>query len=180
MGDPKPRSEDGSSSEPVRRLAERYFTPLVRFFRRRGYAPDAAEDGAQEVFVRMLGLAGDARIDNEEAYLFRVASSVITDRARRDAVRLRSDHDSSEYFDLAGEEPSPERVVSGRQDLRRMKAALDEMPLRRREILMLNRMDGLTYSQLAVRYGVTVSAIEKQMMKAIAHLHARMKDRQDA
>jgi len=150
--------------------------PLVRFFRRRGYTPDAAEDGAQEVFVRMLGLGDSAHIDNPEAYLFRVASTVMTDRARRDGVRHASRHESADDLSIAGEEPSPERVLSDRQQLERLRAVLDEMPARRREILMLSRMDGLSYSQLAARYGVTVSAIEKQMMKAIAHMHRRMGD----
>ena len=125
----------------------------------------------------MLGMNDASRIENPEAYLFRVAGSVITDRARRDGVRHASQHESADDLTLYSEEPSPERVSSDRQQLERLRAILDEMPARRREILMLSRMDGLSYSQLAVRYGVTVSAIEKQMMKAIAHLHRRMGDR---
>ena len=161
-------------TQPLAGLAAQYFAPLVRFFRRRGYTADAAEDGAQEVFVRMLGLEDHARIENPEAYLFRVASTVVTDRARRDGVRHVSRHESADDLSIAGEEPSPERVLSDRQQLERLRVVLDEMPARRREILMLSRMDGLSYSQLAARYGVTVSAIEKQMMKAIAHMHRRM------
>lgn len=158
----------------LRGLAVSHFRPLVRFFRRRGYAEEAAEDGAQEVFVRMLGLEDRERIDNPQAYVFRVAASVAADRARRDAVRRVTRHDLADESELAAEDPSPERVLSDRQQLERLKVVLDEMPARRREILMLSRMDGLSYSQLAARYGVTVSAIEKQMMKAIAHLHRRM------
>lgn len=168
------RPELSAQTRPMAGLAAQYFTPLVRFFRRRGFTIHAAEDGAQEVFVRMLGLEDRSRIDNPEAYLFRVAATVITDRARRDGVRQANRHDCSDDLVLAAEEPSPERVISDRQQLERLRLVLDEMPARRREILMLSRMDGLSYSQLAVRYGVTVSAIEKQMMKAIAHLHRRM------
>lgn len=174
MGEGQGQPDIRGEARPMAALAVQYFAPLVRFFRRRGYTPDAAEDGAQEVFVRMLGLEDRSRIDNPEAYIFRVASTVVTDRARRDGVRQVGRHDSTDDLTLADEEPSPERVLSDRQQLERLRLVLDEMPARRREILMLSRMDGLSYSQLAVRYGVTVSAIEKQMMKAIAHLHRRM------
>ncbi|ESQ74270.1 hypothetical protein ABAC402_14990 [Asticcacaulis sp. AC402] len=88
-------------------------------------------------------------------------------------------HISTENLELGGEEPSSERVLIVREDLSNLLLALEDMPPRRREILLLNRLDGLSYSQLAVRYGVTVSAIEKQMMKAIAHIHTRMGSHSD-
>ena len=57
----------------------------------------------------------------------------------------------------------------------RLAAVLDELAPRTREMFLLNRLDGLSYTQLAARYGVTVSAVEKQMMKAIAHLNSRFR-----
>ena len=57
----------------------------------------------------------------------------------------------------------------------RLAAILDELSPRTREMFLLNRLEGLSYTQLATRYGVTVSAVEKQMMKAIAHLNRRFR-----
>lgn len=155
-------------------LAAQFAAPLHRYFRKRGFSADVADDYTQDVLLRMLKLQDRSRIDNPEAYVFRVAAAVIADRARRDGVRASKLHDCTDDVILADEEPSAERVLNSRQQLERLKEVLDEMPARRREILMLSRMDGLSYSQLAARYGVTVSAIEKQMMKAIAHLDKRM------
>lgn len=155
-------------------LAARYREPLVRYFLRRGLTMEAAEDCAQETFTRICQ-TDNSRIEKPEAYLFAIAASVLTDRGRRATVRRESAHTGLENFDPAGEEPSPARVFEGKEALMRLSAILGELPPRTREMFLLNRLEGLSYTQLAARYGVTVSAVEKQMMKAIAHLNRRFR-----
>lgn len=169
---PAPPEPPSSSARVGELVSHKFFAPLVRFFRRRGFASAEAEDGAQEVFVRLSGLEADHRVDNPMAYLFRVAASVVTDRARRAKVRHEAHHVSADDIELGDEAPSTERVLIGREDLSLVMQALEQMPARRREMLLLNRLDGLTYSQLAVRFGVSVSMIEKQMMRAIEQMHS--------
>jgi RNA polymerase sigma-70 factor (ECF subfamily) len=53
-------------------------------------------------------------------------------------------------------------------------ALLDELPQRTREVFLLNRMEGLTYTQLAARFSVSVGTIEKQISYALAQLRARI------
>lgn len=163
-----------SSASPEDGFAARYREPLVRYFLRRGLSLEAAEDCAQETFARICQADGE-RIEKPEAYLFAIAASVLTDRARKAIVRRESAHTSIENFAAAAEEPSPARVFEGKEALMRLAAVLDELAPRTREMFLLNRLDGLSYTQLAARYGVTVSAVEKQMMKAIAHLNRRFR-----
>lgn len=160
-------SEDG--------FAARYREPLVRYFLRRGVSLEAAEDCAQETFARICQADGE-RIEKPEAYLFAIAASVFADRGRKATVRRESAHVALENFNPAAEEPSPARVFEGKEALMRLAAILDELAPRTREMFLLNRLEGLSYTQLAARYGVTVSAVEKQMMKAIAHLNRRFRD----
>jgi RNA polymerase sigma factor (sigma-70 family) len=173
--EPPPKPKLDKAQEPKTHVKElihnRFFSPLVSFFKRRGYQTSEAEDGAQEVFVRLSGLESQQQIDNPKAYLFRVAASVISDRARKAQVRHENMHVSIDNFDIGGVEPSSERVLIIREELSHLLKALDTMPTRRREMLLLNRLDGLSYSQLAVRYGISISGVEKQMMKAIAHIN---------
>ena len=174
MGDPVARSaaQPPPPDEGVQALAVRYREPLVRYFVRRGLAVEAAEDCAQETFARICS-AGSDRMLKPEAYLFAVAANVLMDRGRKAGVRREAHHVSLENFTAASEEPTPARVFEGREALMRLATVLDELAPRTREMFLLNRLDGLSYTQLAARFGVTVSAVEKQMMKAIAHLHRR-------
>lgn len=153
-------------------LAIRYREPLLRYFLRRGLGSDAAEDCAQEVFVRLARKSLNG-VDNHEAYLFATASSVILDRARRAQVREADKHDNIEDYDFESGAPSPARVFEGKEALHRLAAILDELPERTREIFLLSRLDRLTNTQLAARYGISVSSIEKHMTKALAFLRMR-------
>jgi len=160
--------------EGARALAAKYREPLVRYFLRRGLVMEAAEDCAQETFARIFQADG-SRIEKPEAYLFTIAASVLTDRARRAGVRRERAHVPIENLSPVSEEPTPARVFEGKEALMRLSAILGELPPRTREMFLLSRLDGLSYTQLAARYGVTVSAVEKQMMKAIAHLNRRFR-----
>ena len=69
---------------------------------------------------------------------------------------------------------SLEDVHQGRRDVERLIAALNELPERSRNAFILARMEGLSHSEIARRLGVSVSAIEKHVIKAAAHLAAKV------
>jgi len=157
-----------------RGLVLSYRDPLIRYFSRRGVAPVLAEDLAQDCFTRLFALNGREHIANEEAYLFQVAASVYADHLRLPHSRHAARHVPVDDFNAPAEVLAPDRVFEGREGVKRLVEALAELKPKTREIFLLNRMDGLSYTQIAVRFGVTPSAIEKQMMKAIAHLNLRL------
>lgn len=166
------RVDGGTTAEGMDALALRYRSPLIRYFLRRRLDRHSVEDLVHEVFVRLA--QRDLRgIDNPEAYLFATAASVVLDRARRAKTRCENEHDPIENFELVSGVPSPARVFESKETLVRLAAILDELPQRTREIFLLSRLDRLTNTQLAARYGIGVGAIEKHMTKALAHLRAR-------
>lgn len=156
-------------------LAHSYRQPLLRFFARRALSLEAAEDCVQDVFVRLAHVAGPG-VENAEAYLFTVARHVLVDRARRANVRREGLHDPIADLQLVSPEGSPARILEGREALEQAARALRELPERTRNIFLLNRLDGLTYTQLAARYAVNVKVIEREMSKALTHLRQRLAD----
>jgi RNA polymerase sigma-70 factor (ECF subfamily) len=68
-----------------------------------------------------------------------------------------------------------ERVFLGKEALNRASVALLELPERTRTIFVLRRLEGMRYADVARRLGISVSAVEKHMVRAIAHLTERMK-----
>lgn len=173
IGATQPPLRDASPERDarLRALAVRYRDPLVRYFMRRGLVMDAAEDCAQEVFVRVARI-DQSKVEDAEAYLFTIAASVVVDRSRAARSRHELYHDPIDEL-IPGGDFSPARVVEGRQALEELAAILDELPDRTREIFLLNRLEGLSYTQIAARFALSVKAIEKQMSKALAHLRRR-------
>jgi RNA polymerase sigma-70 factor (ECF subfamily) len=170
MGEAKPAG--GESEAFLRRMSDAYRQPLIRFFRRRVGSEAEAEDLAQEVFLRLLRRPDAETIDNPEAFLFRTAVNLLRDRARRNntfashALDLAARQDSIEGL-------SPERVLQGRQSLAAAMRILEELDERVRDAFILNRLEGLKYAEIAELFGVSVSSVEKYVIKALAHLARR-------
>lgn len=168
-------AKGGDDRKALDGLARRYAEPLRRFFSRKGRTLDnSVDDLVQEVFLRLLRRANLQNIAEAENYVFRTASNVLIDHRRRGRVRREADHDQLVEFDHASEEPSAERVLIGKDDARRVAKALAILPERTRTIFILNRFEGMSYSQIALALEISTSAVEKHMMKAIAHLMRRM------
>lgn len=174
MADPGVSPVQASSNRASRLegLALRYRQPLLRYFTRKGLAFDAAEDCAQEVFVR-LARTNEETVQNAEAYLFTIASSVLISRARKAKTRFDALHHPIEDFSLASGDAPQDRVLEGKEALERLVAALSELPADTREMFLLNREDGLTYTQIAARYALSVKVVERHIGKALNHLRIR-------
>lgn len=143
---------------------------LVHYFRRKHADTTELEDLAQEVFVRIAGRQSTERVANVGAYVFQTAASVLSDRHRRRTVRHADDHIA---FDSARHDEADldaSRIVEGRQDLRAVIALLHALPERTRTIFLLRRLDGQPYADIAVQMGLSVSAVEKHMLRATRHL----------
>lgn len=168
VGDPL--ETDGKVS--IALLWARYRVSLVRLFLRRGYAHDVAEDCAQDVFVR-IAKTDFARVENIEAYLFAVASSVVLDNNRKMRSRLAALHEPLGTHEIDSLEVSPARVLEGREALLRVDKILDELRPRTREIFLMNRLDGLSYAEIATQVGIGVAGVHKHMSLALAHLRKR-------
>jgi RNA polymerase sigma factor (sigma-70 family) len=143
------------------------------FFRRR--APgDEVDDLVQEVALRMESRRDGEAVANLQGYMFQVAQNVLTDRARRDRVRHRGQHDSLEDCHHPIEDRSPARVIEGKEQLARLLAALEDLPERTRHAFVLHRFEEMSYAGIASHLGISVSAVEKHIMKAIHTLAARV------
>jgi RNA polymerase sigma-70 factor (ECF subfamily) len=57
---------------------------------------------------------------------------------------------------------------------RRLQASLSELDEKSRTVFLMNRIDDMTYSQIAFNLGLSVKAIEKRMSKALAFLKERL------
>ncbi|WP_336966591.1 sigma-70 family RNA polymerase sigma factor [Sphingobium aquiterrae] len=149
------------------------FVPaLRRYIAKRAPAGDV-DDLVQDVLLRMhVRGAGDS-IGNIEGYLFQVASSVLTDRARRDQVRHRGAHcELTENFHPV-EELTPERVLKGREDVGRLIDALETMPETTRDVFVLHRFEEMSYDAIADHMGISPSAVGRHIMKAVRFLAER-------
>jgi RNA polymerase sigma-70 factor (ECF subfamily) len=87
-------------------------------------------------------------------------------RRRRHVILARLASASDEDAAMS-DTPDPEL-------LRRMEAALMDMPKRQRDIFIAHRVHGMSYGEIGDRTGLTVRQVERQMAKAIYKLAKQM------
>lgn len=181
-GGTAPEAGKDGACESLEELARKYREALLRFFTKRlGSAVDA-EDLTQEVFMRLVRHKDRTSIRHMEAYLFQTASNLVRDHARRNATHRVSDHVPFDdvYHDghfedrPEGAVPSEERVYEGREAIEAFLSVLAEMPPRRRTVFLMHRFQGDSYGAIATKLGISVSVVEKHMMKALLQFHTRL------
>jgi RNA polymerase sigma factor (sigma-70 family) len=149
---------------------------LWRYFARRVRDGSEIEDMVQEVFARLLKRGNVGGVTHLGGYVFETASSVLTDRLRKRRSHHADAHEEYDDRTHGDVDFSPEHVLIGKERLARATAVLLELPERTRVIFVLRRLEGMKYLDIAARLGLSVSAIEKHMQRAVAHLASRLED----
>jgi len=138
---------------------------LIRRVARRLGCQAVAADLVQDVFLR-LWERSDAPVDDAAAYVNRSLNNAVVDHMRAERVRrefvartLPEQH--------APPQPSPLDIVEARDEVRQLDETLRRLPERTRHIFLLNRVHGRTYSEIAEALGISRSAVEKHMARAM-------------
>lgn len=98
------------------------------------------------------------------------ASSVWNDHLRYRQRRNHYDHVEYDEALHASEAFSPARVLEGKQEIERLMEVLRQLPPRTRQAYLLCRVEGMKRKEVAQRMGISVSGIEKHLMKATLHI----------
>ena len=142
---------------------------LLRFFRGHTSEQEEAADLLQETFARLACSKAPAELRSPEAYLQRIAANLLKDRFRE--TRTRPVHLDISVMDIADASVADaDAFLEKRELLVRFDKALLGLRPRTRDVFLRHRVDGLTYAEIARDAGLSVSAVEKHMMKAIAHI----------
>lgn len=165
-----PKEAKAFDAERLDDLARRYGSILKRYFARRNVPSDLCDDLVQDVFTRLAGRAGKNDIENAEGYLMQTASSVWNDHWRKIKRRREDENVEFDEFVHSPEGISVQRVIESREAIQMALDALNELPVKTRQIYLMCRLDGAKRKDVAKKLGLTVSSIDKHLMTATKHI----------
>jgi RNA polymerase sigma-70 factor (ECF subfamily) len=145
------------------RLFDERFVSLYRYLDRLSGDPDLAEDLAQEAFVRLhrrREIPNDAR-----AWLVTVASNLFRDERRRGRRRQNLLARQPADLTLGSPPSSPDDAVERGEQKTQVRNALDRLPLRDRQMLLL-RHEGYSYREIANALGVAETGVGTMLIRA--------------
>jgi len=122
-----------------------------------------SEDIAQEAFVRLWNNKSKVEPDKAKAFVFTVSNNLFLDYIRHQKVK--KNHTSG--FVVAHDNKDPHFIMEMEEFRIKLEATIQSIPIASREVFLLNRMEKMTYKQIAESLGLSVKAIEKRMQKAL-------------
>lgn len=142
---------------------------LQGFLRRRVAHAWDVQDLAQEVYVRMLRIGEDGarNIADPRAYLFTVASNLVKEHAMLQKRRALDVDIAQVLPELEAPHGSAEDEAERELRRRRIAEALDRLPPRCKAVLLMQHRDGMSYGEIAEKFGVTTHMVKKYVVRAL-------------
>ena len=153
---------------------------LVQYLRSRIGSEGDAQDIAQAAFLRLWEKRDRLHSKNVASLLFVAARNIAND-----LLRTRKRHrDWTADTSIASTEmsdgcESPERIVTGRNNLEIIRTILAELPDKCRSAFVSYKFNGLEYEDLARNMGITESMVRKHVLRAVAHCAARFSEMEE-
>ena len=136
---------------------------LMRYLHRNWRRKDDIPDLRNDIYVQVYEAALKQIPAKPRQFVVTTARNLLIDRFRREhivPIEAMADLDMLEaVLDVA----DPERTVAARDDLRRLQAALDRLPPRAREVIVMRRVQGLSRVEISMRLGISEETISAHM-----------------
>lgn len=135
---------------------------------RRGRSEQDADDLVQEAWVRMAVYQQEQVVLEPEAFLMRTAINLSID-----AHRMKVNHgphislEEVDELELVDESPTAEATVLAKERVARLRACVNRLSEKPRDMLIAHRIEGLSYKDIAEQHKVHITTVEKHIAKAM-------------
>lgn len=166
-GEPMVASDDEARRQWFRREVlplEPLLLDYARRFCRRG---DEPADFVHETFARIIGYAGWREIENTRAFALRALKNCAIDAARRRSVVSISAISDLDRIDPPDPAPGPEMLLLAQDELRHLLNLVAALPPQCRKVFTLRKVYDFSHAEIAVRLGISVSTVEKHLVKGL-------------
>ena len=142
-------------------------TELVGYFRRNWRNQNDVRDLVQDVYVRVYAHLRDLREEDfpqkPRSFIFTTARNTLINKFRDMRVVPIDTVGDVESLAVKSDQPSPERTIAARDELRRLQRALDELSPRCREAFVLRQVEGCSRREIAQRMGLSEATVREYL-----------------
>jgi len=164
-------SEDASSVESwFTRVVLPLEPALMQFLRHNWRNQSDISDLRQDVYERVFAAALKEIPTHPRQFVFTTARNLLINRIRDEQVVPFEAVTDIDALNTAIDAPGPDRTVQARDELRRVQSALDSLPPRCREVVILRRVEGLSRKEIALRMGVAEDTVTEHFIKGMRRL----------
>lgn len=160
------KNTEGINRQEFEAIFDQYYDKLKNFLFYRCGNTELAEDIVQDVFIKLWEYREKVKKDTVQSLLYSIANNLFNNDFNRKKVRLNFVNTIIE--DNRNNE-SPEYLAELKEFDVYLQNTLNDMPEKSRTVFLMNRIDEMTYKDIASSLDISVKAVEKRMSKALAY-----------
>lgn len=135
---------------------------------------DEAEELVQEAYARLFGLENWAQVANPHAFTMRIIHNEAVERFRRAPVVQLGQGASLQAQEPVDPQPLPDQTAFARAELGRLARHMEQLPDRCRQAVHLRKIEGHSPGEVAAIMDISVSTVEKHLVKGLRLLVAAL------
>jgi RNA polymerase sigma factor (sigma-70 family) len=143
---------------------------LMQFLQHNWRNKSDIADLRQDVYVQVYEAAHREIPNQARAFVFQTARNLLINRLRREHVVPIEAVADVDALSIAMDDPGQERAVIARDELRRLQGAIDRLPPRCRDVVILGRIEGMSGREISTRLGITQQAASMHLINGIRAL----------
>jgi RNA polymerase sigma factor (sigma-70 family) len=140
---------------------------LMRYLSRCWSDRTEIHDIRQECYIRVYEAASKSRPVSPKSFLFQTARHLMVDHLRHRRVVSIESVEDFDALNVSVDELSPERRLSGLQELRHLSYAFDQLPAKCREVVWMRKVQGLSQRDVGARLNIAETTVEKHVARGI-------------
>jgi RNA polymerase sigma factor (sigma-70 family) len=139
---------------------------LLRKIARRTSNSCDAEDFLQSAYLRLDDYRTEHDVKSASAFLVRAAVNIGIDNFRHQRLATSG----AERLEIGDDAPLQDEVIAARVRLERVKEGLSRLPPLTRQVLLMRRLEGRGYDEIAAHLGISRSTVERNIARATTFL----------
>lgn len=151
---------------------------LKRYLRRFIRYREAADDLAQEAFLRAFAAEAGRTIESPKAFLFKIAKNLALNELAREslvAIEPLGDFERQEVI-ADSNQVAIDDVVDSRERIRLLARAIAALPPQCAKVFILRKMQGMSQKEIAVRLNISVRTVENHVAVGLTRCRAFMRE----
>ncbi|WNJ15935.1 RNA polymerase sigma-70 factor [Pontibacter sp. G13] len=154
-------------------LFDRYYDSIRNFLYYKSGNRDLAEDLAQDAFMILWKKRANIDPNKVKSYLYTIANNLFLNEVKHQKVVFKFQQQPISTTSVE----TPQYIMEEEEFRSKLDHAISSLPEKNRVVFLMNRIEKLTYREIAERLEISVKAVEKRMHKALLELrqiHAKI------
>jgi RNA polymerase sigma-70 factor (ECF subfamily) len=164
-----------AAGEFVSRLSRSHGLALHRFLMRMLGRKEAAEDVAQDTYLKLYRLSRPDEVSCPQALLFDVATKLALTRLRRARAEAALAAAGAEEAEAVPDPTAlPDQRVAADQAMRQLAAIVEELTPNLRQVFIMRYVKQMPRQEIAEQLNISVGALEQRLTRALTQCRSQL------